>query len=174
MVRYSSSILVGRSRKSSSLSLIVYQRFSLFLILVSSVSSRVLTALCQLKKNLFCARTVCYDVIRSLYRAQNAALELVVTMVTVWPEILKSSSACSRGQQSPLAQTLKLVLLYWAQKSTSGDRGNVLRVLCCWGDDLITEEELKRFGLQLIQPFRGERVEASVVLGKGKTRDCLH
>ena len=153
-----------------------YSRFdsSLFLILVSSVSSRVLTALCQLKKNIFCARTVCYDVIRSLYRAQNAALELVVTMVTVWPEILKSSSACSRGQQSPLAQTLKLVLLYWAQKSTSGDRGNVLRVLCCWGDDLITEEELKRFGLQLIQPFRGERVEASVVLGKGKTRDCLH
>jgi len=95
-------------------------------------------------------------------------------MITVWPEVLKSSSACSRGQQSPLAQTLKLLLLYWAEKYTSGDLGNVLRVLCCWEDDLVTEEELKRFRLQLIQSFRGERVEASVVLGKGKTRDCRH
>ena len=147
--------------------------FLLFLIFVSFVSSRVLTALCQLKEDLGCARTVCYDIIRSLYGSQNAALELVVTMITVWPEVLKTSSGCSRGKQSPLAQTLKLVLLNWAQKSPPKDLGNILGVLCCWGDDSVTEEEMKRFGLQLIQPLREERV-ANLSLGKGKMRDCVH
>ena len=143
----------------------------LFLILVSFVSSRILTALCQVKENLGCARTVCYDVIRSLYGSQKAALELVVAMVAVWPEVLKTSSDCSRGKQSPLAHTLKLVLLYWAQTSPSADLGNILRVLCCWEDDSVAEDELKRFGLQLIQPLREEAVEANVGLGKGETRD---
>jgi len=92
-------------------------------------------------------------------------------MVTVWPEVLKSSFDCSRGKQSPLAHTLKLVLLYWAQKSPSDDLGNILRVLCCWEDDPVAEDELKRFGLQLIQPLRDEGVEANVGLGKGETRD---
>lgn len=129
-----------------------------------------MTALCQLKENLVCARIVCYDVIRTLYRSQNAALELVVTMVTVWPEVLKMSSDCSRGKQSPLARTLKLLLLYWAQTSPSADLGNILRVLCCWEDDLVTEDVLRRFGLQLILLLREEGVGANVVLGKGETR----
>ena len=91
-------------------------------------------------------------------------------MVTVWPEVLKMSSDCSRGKQSPLAQTLKLLLLYWAQTSPSADLGNILRVLCCWEDDLVTEDVLRRFGLQLILPLREEGVGANVVLGKGETR----
>ena len=140
------------------------------LILISFVSSRVLTALCQLKENLACARTVCYDVIRTLYGSQNAALELLVTMVTVWPEVLKTSSDSSRGKQSPLAQTLKFLLLYWAETSPSAGLGKILRVLCCWEDDLVTEDVLRRFGSQLIQPLREEGVGAQVVLGKGETR----
>lgn len=147
--------------------------FLLFLIFVSFVSSRVFTALCQLKEDLGSARTVCYDIIRSLYGSQNSALELVVTMVTVWPEVLKTFSDCSRGKQSPIAHTLKLVLLHWAQKSPSANLGNILRVLCCWGDDSVMEEELKHFGLQLIQPLHEERV-TNVSIGKGKTRDCVH
>ena len=142
----------------------------MFLILISFVSSRVLTALCQLKGNLGCARTVCFDVIRTLYGSQNAALELLVTIVTVWPEVLKTSSDCSRGKQSPLAQTLKLLLLYWAQTSPLADLGKILRVLCCWEDDLVPEDVLRRFGSQLIQLLREEGVGANVVLGKGETR----
>ena len=95
-------------------------------------------------------------------------------MVTVWPEVLKTSSDCSRGKQSPLAHTLKFVLLYWAQKCPSGDFGNILRFLCCWEDDLVTEEELKRFGLQLVQPMREEGVVGNVGIGKGKTRDFVY
>ena len=80
------------------------------------------------------------------------------------------SSDCSRSKQSPLAQTLKLLLLYWAQTSPSADLGNILRVLCCWEDDLVTEDVLRRFGLQLILPLREEGAGANVVLGKGETR----
>ena len=106
-----------------------------------------------------------------MYGSQNTALELVITMVTVWPEVLKTSSDCLRGKESPLAHTVKLVLLYWAQESSSADLGNILRVLCCWEDVLVTVDELKRFGLQLIQPLREEGVVGNVGLGKGETRD---
>ena len=90
-------------------------------------------------------------------------------MVTVWPEVLKTSFDSSRCKQSPLAQTLKLLLLYWAQTSPSADLGKILRVLCSWEDDLVTEDVLRRFGSQLIRPLREEGVGAHVVVGKGET-----
>ena len=89
-------------------------------------------------------------------------------MVTVWPEVLKTSSYCLSDEQCPLVHTLKLVLLSWAQKPQSADLGNILRVLCCWGDDSVTEEVLKDLGLQLIKLLHEERA-ASVRIGTGKT-----
>ena len=88
-------------------------------------------------------------------------------MVTVWPEVLKTSSHCLSDEQCPLVRTLKLVLLSWAQKSQSADLGNILRALCCWGDDLVTVEELKDLGSQIAKRLHDERV-ASVSIGKGK------
>ena len=133
--------------------------------------SRVLTALCRHKQDLGCARAICYDIIRFFYGFQNAALELVVAMVTVWPEVLERSSDCLPTEQPPLVRTLKLVLLNWAKNSPIADIGNILRALCSWGDDSVTEEELKDHGSQLIKGLHEEGV-ASISIDKGRTRDC--
>lgn len=132
--------------------------------------SRVLTALCQFKDDLACARAVCYDVIRSLYGLQNAALELIVTMVTVWPEVLKTRSDILSAEKSPLVRVLKLVLLNWTHTSPSADLGDILRVLCCWEDDCVTEEELRSFGLQLVK-WLCEEGGAAVSTGRGKVKE---
>ena len=126
----------------------------------------MLTSLCQLQEDLSCIRVACYDVMRSLYANQDAALELVVTIVTVWPEVLKTSSDCSNDKLSLLVRTLKMVLLNWAESSSS-DLGNILRMLCCWGEEPVSQETMKGFGLQLIECLLHEKM-ASVCINKGK------
>lgn len=135
--------------------------FLLFLL-----SSRVLTGSCQIQEDLGCIRVVCYDVMRSLYKYQNSALELVVSVVTVWPEVLKTSSSSSDEKQSLILRTLKIVLLYWANSAT--DFGKVLRVLCIWKDEPVTVETVKDFGMQLSK-LLNEDTMANFHIGEGKS-----
>jgi len=128
---------------------------------------RVLTALCQLKDDLVRVRVICYDVMRSLYGLQKTALELVVAMVTVWPEILKTSPSCLYDEQSPLFQTLKLVLLNWSD-SSSQELGNILRSLCGWGVEPVTQEMVKDLALQLTRWLLDES-RRSVYIGEDGT-----
>lgn len=93
----------------------------------------------------------------------------MVALVTVWPEVLKRSSNCLPDEQSPLVRTLKLVLLHWAKNSPSVDLSNILRVLYCWGDNSVTDEELKDLGSQLIKRLLEEGL-ACVSIGKGKKK----
>ena len=128
-------------------------------------SSRVLTGSCQIQEDLGCIRVVCYDVMRSLYKYQNSGLELIVSMVTVWPEVLKTSSRFSEEKQSLILRTLKVVLLYWANSAT--DFGNVLRVLCSWKDEPVTIETVKDFGMQLSK-LLNEDTMANFCIGEGE------
>ena len=103
---------------------------------------------------------------RSLYKYKNSALELVVSMVTVWPEVLKTSSSCSDEKQSLILRTLKIVLLYWANSAT--DFGNVLRVLCIWKDGPVTIETVKDFGMQLSKMLNQDTM-ANFCIGEGES-----
>ena len=105
---------------------------------------------------------------RSLYGLQKTALELVVAMVTVWPGILKTSPSCLYDEQSPLFQTLKLVLLNWSD-SSSQELGNILRSLCGWGVEPVTQEMVKDLALQLTRWLLYES-RCSVYIGEGKIK----
>ena len=109
---------------------------------------------------------------RTLYSFHNAALELVVTIASVWPEVLRSPSDCLSAERSPLACTLKLVLLNWANKCPSLEFGKILRNLCCWEGDCATDEELKNFGSQLAK-WLHEESGASVSVGKGTEKEVV-
>ena len=128
--------------------------------------SRVFTALCRLKEDLGCVRVVCYDVMRSLHRLQNTALELVVAMVTVWPEILRSSPSYISDEQLCLARTLLVVLLNWAD-SFSSALGNILRTLYSLGSDPVTVETVKDLGLGIMKRLQDESF-SNVCIAEGK------
>lgn len=106
---------------------------------------------------------------RSLCGFQKAALELVVSMVTVWPEVLKTSPNCLCDEQWPLVQTLKIVLLNWADSASSTNLGTILRTVCCWGDDPVMQETVQDHGLQLITWLLNESM-TSVRIGEGKIK----
>ncbi|PFX30553.1 hypothetical protein AWC38_SpisGene4632 [Stylophora pistillata] len=129
---------------------------------------RVLTALCQLKDDLSYARAVLYDIMRTLYSFHNAASELVVTIATVWPEVLRSSSDCLSAEKSPIAYTLKSMVLNWTNKPPSMDLGKILRNLCCWEGDSVTEEELRNFGLKLAKWLHEESVVSVKISKEGR------
>ena len=102
-----------------------------------------------------------------MYGSQKAALELVVAMVTVWPEILRASRDCWSDDKLPLARTLQVVLLSWAD-SFSSELGNILRRLCCWGGDPVTQETLKDLGARLVKKLHEESL-ISVCISQGRT-----
>ena len=128
--------------------------------------SRVFTALCRLKEDLGCVRVVCYDVMRSLHRLQDTALELIVAMVTVWPEILRSSPDCTFDEQLSLSRTLLVVLLNWAD-SFSSALGNILRALYSLGSDKVTDETVKELGLGIMKKLQDESF-SNVCFDEGK------
>ena len=130
--------------------------------------SRVFTALCRHKEDLGCVRVVCYDVMRSLYRFQKTALELVVAMVTVWPEILKSSPSYMFDEQLSLARTLLVVLLNWTD-SFSNALGNILRTLYSWGSNPVTDGTVKDLGLGLMKRLQDESF-SNICIDEGKVR----
>ena len=95
---------------------------------------------------------------RSLHASQETALELVVAMVTVWPELLPTSSDWWSNDVFPLAKTLQFVLLYWSA-SCSSDHGRVLRRLYRWGNDLqFTSETLTELGARLINKLNDQNL----------------
>lgn len=103
---------------------------------------------------------------RSLHAFQQTALELVVAMVTVWPELLPTSSDWWSNDIFPLAKTPQFVLLYWAT-SCSSDHGRVLRRLYRWGNDLkFTSETLKEHGARLINKLNDQSL-SDVCIGEG-------
>lgn len=102
-----------------------------------------------------------------MYGSQKAALEVVVAMVTVWPEILRASCDCSSAEELPLARTLQVVLLNWAD-SFSNEHENILRRLCCWGGDPVTQETLKDLGARLVKKLHDESL-ISVCISQGRT-----
>ena len=104
---------------------------------------------------------------RSLHRLQNTASELVVAMVTVWPEVLRSSPDISDEHLS-LARTLLVVLLNWAD-SFSNDLGNILRTFYRWGSDPVTHGTVKDLGLELMERLQDESfTNVCINEGKGK------
>ena len=121
-------------------------------------SSRVFTALCRLNDDLAYARVLCYDVMRSLYGFQRAAVELVVAMVTVWPELMPSCSDWTNTELFPFAQTLHYVLTNWTA-SFSSDLGHVLRTLYCLESDLqVSQEMLKEFASRLLSSLHDQNL----------------
>lgn len=105
---------------------------------------------------------------RSLHRLQNKAVELVVAMVTVWPEILRSSPSYMSDEQLSLARTLLVVLLNWAD-SFSNVLGNILRTLYSWGSDPVTDETVKDVGLGLMKRLQDESF-TNVCIDEGTVR----
>ena len=103
---------------------------------------------------------------RSLHASQQTALELVVAMVTVWPELLPTSSDCWSNDVFPLAKTLQFVLLYWVA-SCSSDHGRILRRLYRWGNDLqFTSDTLTELGARLINKLNDQEM-IDVCIGEG-------
>ena len=107
---------------------------------------------------------------RSLHASQETALELVVAMVTVWPELLPTSSDWWSNDVFPLAKTLQFVLLYWSA-SCSSDHGRVLRRLYRWGNDLqFTSETLTELGARLINKLNDQNL-IDVCIGEGMLKN---
>ena len=129
----------------------------------------MLAAVCKLNGKLSCIRVVCYDVIRSLHDVGVSALELVISVITVWPEVLQSFS-----KETPsLLYTLRMVLLFFVNKSSSTDLGNVLRRLCHWNDEpSCIENALKDRGLELAECLRNESL-AVARLSQGEIPKCF-
>ena len=123
----------------------------------------MLTALCKLKEDLGCVRVLCYDLIRSLYDLPETAVELVIAVIAVWPQVLQSPSKGYR----PLLSTIKTVLLSFVHESSLTGHCNILRKLCLWEDEQYVLNGLTDLGSELVEWLKNQRVRV-LMRGKGE------